>query len=159
MQNDVNGHCRHPSTDDVDDVMGLDIDCCQAHEYVERHHAPEEPLVTQSPCKEHEDCRDTHMAAGEGCRGSLTCRMGILHHVVEEPVAPSRHRKGFLMVGEIMTYIGEHPCCDILQAHGLIIILWSCDGQEDKDDVVDEKRREDDELCAVELFITEEERE
>ena len=157
MQNDVNDHCRHPSADDIDDVMGLDIDRGEAHEHVERHHAPEEPLVTQSPGKEHQDGCDAHMTAGEGCRRTLTCRVGILHHVVEESVAPSRHRQRLLMGGEIMAYVGEYPCCDILQAHGLIIILRTSNGQEDKDDVVDEKRREDDELRAVELLVTKEE--
>ena len=159
MQNDVNGDSRHPSADDIDDVVGLYVDRGETHEHVERHHAPEEPLVTQSPGEEHQDGRHPHMTAGEGCCGSFACCMGILHHMVEESVAPSWHRQCLLVGGEVMAHVREHPCCDILQAHGLIVVLRTSDGQEDKDDVVDEKRCEDDKLRTVELLITEEERE
>ena len=136
--------------------MGLDIYGGEAQQHVEWHHAPEEPLVAQSPDEEHQDGRYPHMAAGEGCRGALTCRMGILHHVIEETVAPAWHRQRFLMVGEVMPYIGEYASGDILQSCGLVVVLWSCDGQDDKDDVIDEERREDDEHRTVELLVAEE---
>ena len=139
--------------------MGLDIDRSQTQQHIDGHHAPKEPSVAQAPGEEHQDCRYAHMAAGEGCRRSLACIVGILHHMIEESVAPSGHGQRFLMVKEIVTYIGEDTCCDIIQSNGLIVVLRSCDGQEDEDDVVDEERREDDEHRTVELLVAEEESE
>ena len=61
------------------------------------------------------------------------------------------------MVREVMAYIREDACGDVLQSNCLVIILRTCDGQEDEDDVVDEERREDDEYRPVELLVTEDE--
>ena len=156
MQNHVNDDCRHPSAKDIDDIMGLNIHGGHTHQDVEWHHAPEEPSVTQSPGKEQQDGRYAYMTAGEGCRGTLACCMGILYHVIEEPVAPSGHGQWLLVVKEIMAHIWEDTSSDIFQSYGLIIVLRTCDRQEDEDDIVDEERRENDERRTVELLIAEE---
>ena len=85
MQNHVNDGCRHPSSDDIDGVMSLDIDCRHTQQRIDGQHTPEEVSVAQAPDEEHQDRRYAHMAAGEGCRGALTRIVGILHHVIEEP--------------------------------------------------------------------------
>lgn len=155
MQNPVNDDCRYPSPDDVDDVVGLDIDGGEAHQHVEWHHAPEEPLVAQSPGEEHQDGRYADMTAWEGGCGPLACGMGTLHEVVEETVAPPWHGERLLVGGEIMAQIGKHAGSDVLDAHGLIVVLGACDGQENEKDVIDEERREDHEHRTVELLVAE----
>ena len=159
MQNPVNDDCRNPSSDDIDEVMGLDIDRRHTQQHVDGQHTPEEVSVAQAPDEEHQDRRYAHMAAGEGCRGALTRIVGILHHVIEESVAPSGHGQRLLMVNEIVTHIREDASCDIIQSYGLIVVLRACDGQEDEDDIIDEERHEDDECRTVELLVAEEESE
>ena len=156
MQNPVNDDCRYPSPDDVDDVVGLDIDGGEAHQDVEWHHTPEEPLAAQSPGEKHQDGRYAYMAAGEGCRRPLACCMGILHDLIEESVVPAWHRQRLLVGGEIVAQIGKDTCRDALDAHCLIVVLGTSDRQEDEDDVVDEERHEDHEHRTVELLVTEE---
>ena len=71
------------------------------------------------------------MAAWEGGCGAFACIVHPLHERVEETVAPTRSG-GFLHVGgEVVTHIREHalgyliePCCQI-------VVLWTCDWQED----------------------------
>ena len=156
MQNHVNDGCRHPSSDDIDGVMGLDIDRRHTQQHVDGQHTPEEVSVAQAPDEEHQDRRYAHMAAGKGCRGALTRIVGILHHVIEETVAPSGHRQTLLVGCEIIAYVREYTSGDAIDTYGLIVVLRACDGQEDEDDIVDEECREDDECRTVELLVAEE---
>lgn len=54
-----------------------------------------------------------------------------------------------------MAQIGKHAGSDVLDAHGLIVVLGACDGQENEKDVIDEERREDHEHRTVELLVAE----
>ena len=53
--------------------------------------------------------------------------------------------------------VGEYTLGDVVQTCCQIIILWSCDGQEDKNHIIDEERREDDKYRTVEFLIAEKE--
>ena len=99
------------------------------------------------------------MATRKGCCGPFASSVGILHYLIEESVAPTRHRQSFLMVGEVMPYVREYASGDIFQSSGLVVVLRACNGKEDEDDVVDEERHEDDEHRVVELLVAEEESE
>ena len=157
VKNRIDDEGGDPSSDDVDGVVGLDIDGGQTHQHIERHHTPEERFAAGAPGEEHQDGGDADMTAGEGGGGTLARFMGTLYHMVEESVAPTRSGYHLLMGGEVTAYVGEHTAGDILKACRKIIVLWSGDRQEDKDDIVDEECREDDELYSFELRIAAEE--
>ena len=154
MQNDINYGCGNPTRDDVDGIMGLDIDGGKAHQHIEGHHAPEEGLAPCLPRQEHQNGGDAHMTAGESGSGPFACIMGTLHQGVEESVAPSGGDHSLHVGGEVVADIWVHAAGDILQTCCQIIVLRSRDGQEDKDDIVDEEGREDDELRTEELLIS-----
>ncbi len=83
--------------------------------------------------------------------------MGTLHDMIEEAAVPSWYRHCLLMGGEVIVYVGEYSMGYIIDSYRQIIILWSGYGQEDVNDVIDEKRGEDDECRAMEMFIPEDE--
>ena len=97
------------------------------------------------------------MTAGEGCRGTLASSMGTGHALVEETVAVAWHSQWLIVSGEEIMNVGEYAICDVIDSCGQIIILWSGNGQEDENQIIDEERREDDKHRAVELIVSEEE--
>ena len=58
---------------------------------------------------------------------------------------------------EIVAYVWEYPCCDIIETSSQIIELWTSDRQEDEYHVVDEKRHEDNKRSQFKLSISLEE--
>ena len=157
MQNDKKYGRRDPPCDDIDGIVCLDIDGGKAHQHVEGHHTPEERFASCLPRQEHQDGGDAHMTAGEGGCRTFTGIVGTLHQGVEESVAPSWRGHSFHVGGEVVADVGEHPVGDILYVCCQIVVLRTSDRQEDKDDVVDEEGREDDELRTQELLISPEE--
>ena len=137
--------------------MGQDIYGGEAQEHEHRHHDPEEPPAAGLPCQEHQDGGDADVTAGEGCRGSFACGMGVLHHVVEEAIAPSWQCHHFLVVGEIMVQVGEDALCNLIHAYCRIIELRTGNREKDEDDVEAEEGRQDDEGGPFELLISAEE--
>ena len=154
MQNDINNGCGNPTRDDVDGIMGLDIDGGKTHQHIEGHHTPEEGFASCLPRQKHQDGGDAHMTAGEGGSGPFACIMGTLYQGVEESVAPSGGDHSLHVGGEVVADIWVHAAGDILQTCCQIVVLRSRDRQEDKDDVVDEEGREDDEFRTEELLIS-----
>ena len=157
MQNGINDHSRHPTSDDIDDVVSLDIDGGQAHQYVKWRDTPEQRTAATAPGKDHQDGGDAYMTAGESCRRALTCGMGTGYTLVEVTIAVARHGQWLVVGGEVIVDVGEYTLGDVVQTCCQIIILWSCDGQEDKNHIIDEERREDDKYRTVEFLIAEKE--
>ena len=58
---------------------------------------------------------------------------------------------------EIVAYVGKHPFCYLIHAHGLVVEHRSRDGHEDENDVEDKERGHDDEDTLVEILIAGEE--
>ena len=157
MQNGKDSDARHPASENVDGIVGLNIDGGEAHQYEQWQHDIEQRPVMRAPSQNHKDGGHADMTAGEGCRRSFACCMGILYHVVEESVAIARHGKSLGMGGKVAADIGECAMGNVVETCCQVVILRSGDGQEDEDDVIDEKRRQDDEGRTVELLIAAEE--
>jgi len=157
MQNGKDDDARHPASQNVDGIVRQDIDSGQTHQYEQREHAIEQNPIAATPGQNHEDGGYADMTAGEGSCGTFACSMGILYHVVEETVAIARHGQWLIVGGEIVVNIGKYALCDVLNACCQIIVLWTRDRQEDKHNVIDEERSQDDEGRTVELLITAEE--
>ena len=157
MQNGIDSNARHPTSYHVDGVMGLNINGGKTHEYEQRQQDIEQYSVTTAPCQYHQDRGHTDMTAGEGrCR--LFARfVGTGHALVEKAVAITWYGECFVVGGEVIAYIGEVAVGNVIKTYSQIIVLWTCDGQEDEDDVKDEERREDNECRTVELLVTAEE--
>ena len=49
MQNGENHDAGDPSADDIDGIVGLDIDGGKAHQHEQRDEGPEEPSVLGAP--------------------------------------------------------------------------------------------------------------
>ena len=141
MQNDIDDDARHPASQNIDGVVSLDINCGETHQYEQRQHAIEQLPVGCTPSQNHEDGGHTDMTTGESRCRTFTCFMGILNHVVEEAVAITWHGERLSVGGKIGADIGEYAVGDVVETCSEIIILRSCYGQEDKDDVINEERR------------------
>ena len=157
MQNDKDSDTRHPTSYHVDGVVSLDIDGGKTHEHEQWQHAIEQQFVTTAPGQNHHNRRHADMTTGEGRCGLLARFVGTLHTLIEQTIAVAGHRQCLVVGGEVVANIGEDAVGNIIDACSQIIILWSCNGQEDKDDVEDEERRQEDKLCAVELLVAAEE--
>mgnify|MGYP007101831046 CR=1 FL=1 len=154
LEQQVDDDGAYPAADHVDYVVGTDIDSGHAHQDVEWHDQPEQPAALGAPGKEQQDGGDAYMTAGEGCRGAFTGFVGTGYALVEEPVAVTRGRQRLVVGGKIVVKVGEYALSDVVQTCRRIIVLRSCNGQEDEDDVVDEERGEDDEYRTVELCVS-----
>ena len=141
MQNDIDDDARHPASQNIDGVVSLNINGGQTHQYEQRQHDIEQQPVMSAPSQNHEDGGHADMTAGEGRCRTFACSMGILNHVVEEAVAIARHGERLSVGGKIGADIGEYAVGDVVETCSEIIILRSCYGQEDKDDVINEERR------------------
>ena len=76
MQNDVNRDGRNPSGDDVDEVMGPQVDGGEVDEQQEHQRQDGERFVAGVPGQERQDDSDADMTAGEGCCGALALCVG-----------------------------------------------------------------------------------
>ena len=153
-ENHVDDGCRNPSADDIHGIVRLDVNGGEAHQHEEGQYAIEEFLVLGAPGEEEQDCTDAYMTAGEGGRGAFAGIVGGHHALVEESVAIAGDGQALTVRGEKVVHVGEHSVGDVIHTCGQIVVLWSCDGQRDEDDVVDEERSEYDKGRATEFFIT-----
>ena len=153
-ENDVYHNGRYPSADDIDGIVGLNVNRGEAHQYEERQDAVEELLVSGAPGKEEQDGADAHMTAGEGRGGALAGIVGGLHALVEESVGIAGQGQALAVCGKEIVHVGEHAVGNVVEPRCQIVVLRSRYRQCDEDDVVDEERGEYDEGRAVELLIT-----
>ena len=153
MQNDVNRDGRNPSGDDVDDVVGPQVDGGEVDKQQEHQRQDGERFVTGVPGQERQDDGDADMTAGEGCRGALAFRVGGFQELVEEAVGIAGDGQFVLMGGEIVADVGEHAFRDVVESCRVVIVLGSRHWQEVEDQIVDEERGEDDKRGALELLV------
>ena len=125
MQEGVQQQGEHPAGNDVDGVMGVDIDGAETQQDVERHEQPEEAAVARLPSQEHEDGGHPHVTAGEGRRRPFASRMRIDHHLIEHPAGVTRRCQGLTHGHEVVVQVGEHALCDLVCPYGLKIELRS----------------------------------
>jgi len=157
MQNDKDNDARHPAAQNVDDIMSLDIDGGEAHQNEQRQHAIEQLPVLTAPGQDHEDGGHADMTTGEGCRRLFARFMGTGHTLIEKALGIAWNGERLVVSSKVVADIGERAVGNVVETSSQVIILRSCDGQEDKDDIIDEERRKDDELRTVELLIAAEE--
>ena len=157
MQNGKDDDARHPASQNVDGIVSLDIDGGKTHQYKQRQHAIEQLPIATTPGQNHEDGSHTDMTAGESRCWSFARFVGTGHTLIEETFVVARYGKRLVVCDKVVADIGECAIRYVVESCGQVIILRTGDGQEDKDDVIDEERREDDEHRTVELLITAEE--
>ncbi len=116
MQNDKECDARHPTSNHVDGVVGLDIDGGKTHEREQWQHAKEQQFVTTAPGQNHHNRRHADMTAGEGCCGLLARFVGTLHALIEQTVAVAGHRQCLIVGGEVVANIGEDAVGNIVDA-------------------------------------------
>ena len=157
MQNSPDDDARHPATQHVDGVMGLYVDGGKAHQDEEWNRTPEEQFIAAAPGQYHQDGGHADVTAWEGRCGTFAGIVGTHHALVEEAVCIAGYGQALLVGREVMAEVGEYTAGDIVNTCCQIIILRSCDGQQDEDDVINEERCEDDKRGAVKLPRTAEE--
>ena len=126
--------------------MSLDIDRCEAHQNEQRQHAIEQFPILTAPSQDHEDGGHTDMTTGEGCCRLFARFVGAGHALIEKAFGIARNRECLIVGCKIVADVGECAIRNVVEACSQIIILWTCNGQEDENDVIDKERREDDKL-------------
>ena len=121
--------------------MGADIDCGAAEERPEGQEEEEEAGGVATG-EDEDDGGDADMAAGEGGRGALTGFLGASDELVEEAVGPARRRQGLEVGGEIGAEGREMARHDLRDAYGTEIVLGTCYGEKDVDEVEEEEGEE-----------------
>ena len=122
----------------VDEVVGLDVDGGAAEEEIEGQSHVEE-TVAVAPKEYHQDGAHAYMRRRESGRGTLAGGLGGFHKVVEEAVGTGRGCQ-FGMVAEIVTKVREVACLNGIEAYSLEVVLRSCYGKEQIDEIIEEKR-------------------
>ena len=136
----------------VDEVVGLDVDGGRAKQQVEGQEPAEQPLAAP-PGHNHQDGRDAHVRTGEGGRGTFAYLLRAFHQAVEEAVLVAGAGQQFLVVVEVIADGREDALRHLIGANGGEIELGACHRDEDIDEVVDEKRGDDDERNLLQQVV------
>ena len=138
------------STKDVDQVVSLDVDGGTAQEEVERQCAEEERTST-TPKQQHEHGAHTHMARWEGrCRTFARLLCGF-YQIAEESIGTRRDSE-FCMIAEVVAQMGKVTALNHFLSHGMEVILRSCHGQEEIDQVIEKEAGEHD-VCRTRKLL------
>ena len=157
LQQEVENEAEDDAGEDVDGVVGADVDGGEAHQQEEREDDVEEATAAGAPGQEQQDERESDMTAGEGGRGAFAGHVGNDDEVVEQSAVVAGHVHHLVVGHEVVAEVGEDTLTDVVESDGEVIELWARDGEDDEDDVEQEERGEDDEGHALELLIALEE--
>ena len=80
------------------------------------------------PYEQHEDGAYAYVAAGKGCRGAFAGVVGVDYHLVEEAVGAAGTGERLLVGGKPVCDVGERAVGYGVEAYGVVIVLWSGDG-------------------------------
>ena len=134
------GSCEE-SRDGVYEVVCLDIDGGAAEERPKRdEHGQQAGYMAAG--KEEYDGADSYVAAGEGGGGSFP-GLSRMDEVVEESFGVAGGGQHLGMAAEISTQRRKVACLYRVDANGLEVVLRTCYGKEDVDDVEEEEGEED----------------
>ena len=151
-RNPIEQECREKAGNGVDEVVGLDVDGGRAKQEVEGKEPAEQPLAAP-PGHNHQDGRDAHVRTGEGGRGTFAHLLRAFHQAVEEAVLVAGAGQQFLVVVEVIADGREDALRHLIGANGGEIELGACHRDEDIDEVVDEKRGDDDERNLLQQVV------
>jgi len=166
LQEEVEEGAEEDAGNGIDGVMGLNIESAEEKQDGKRQADEEDFLVFSLPCQPHDDGSHSNMTAGEsGCRtfAGIVCNdKGLIHRTF----LPSGNGQDEVAVVDIELYgikvitdIGEDALCNLVDTNSLEIELRSCHGQEDKDKIEQEERADNDKGSALEMLVSEEEKE
>lgn len=148
---------REEASKDIDEVVSEDVDGGHAHEDEEEKDGAPKPATTGTQGQEEEDGSDADMAAGKGSGRPFARVVCHVEQMVKKSVRPSWSRHAEVVGEEPVAHIGEDTCGNAVETDGRIVELRPGDWHKDEDDVVNEKRGNDDIRGLHELVVTPEE--
>ena len=98
----VDDEASDEAGNNINSIMGKDVNRCKTHKYIERQHGEDEFLAACVAGKKYHDGGDAYVTARESCCGALACIVCDFQQMIEEAVAPSRGCHTVAMCQEIV---------------------------------------------------------
>ena len=150
MEEEVEGDGSQPASEDVDEIVRLNIDRRCTEQDVERQ-GEEEKASAVRPQQQHQHRAHPDVGGREGCGGAFARSLRAFDQSAEETFGTGR-RCQIRVCAEIVPQRREHSLFDAVKADGLEVVLRTGDGQEEIDEIVEEESPQHDEGGAFKRF-------